>query len=52
MIAGPNVFTLDDTIAYFVTISRSPKGAEAFTASLSMEFLRPAPVGVWRAELL
>jgi uncharacterized protein (TIGR00369 family) len=46
MVAGPILFTLADTMAYFVTIAHSPKGSEAFTASISMEFLRPAPVGV------
>ena len=50
MIAGPILFTLADTMAYFVTISQSPKGSEAFTASISMEFLRPAPVGVLQVE--
>jgi uncharacterized protein (TIGR00369 family) len=50
MIAGPILFTLADTMAYFVTISHSPKGSEAFTASISMEFLRPAPVGVLVVE--
>jgi len=45
MVSGPNLFLLADAIAYFVTISRSPKGSEAFTASLSMEFLKPAPMG-------
>jgi uncharacterized protein (TIGR00369 family) len=50
MVAGPMLFTLIDTMAYFVTISRSPKGSEAFTASISMEFLRPAPVGVLLVE--
>jgi acyl-coenzyme A thioesterase PaaI-like protein len=46
MVAGPMLFTLVDTIAYLVTISRSSKGSEALTTSVSMEFLRPAPVGV------
>ena len=50
MVAGPILFTLADTMGYFVTISRSPKGSEAFTASISMEFLRPAPVGVLVVE--
>jgi uncharacterized protein (TIGR00369 family) len=50
MVAGPILFTLVDTMAYFVTISRSPKGSEAFTTSISMEFLRPAPVGVLLVE--
>ncbi|MGO8824124.1 MAG: PaaI family thioesterase [Acidimicrobiales bacterium] len=50
MVAGPILFTLADTMAYFVTISRSPKGSEAFTSSISMEFLRPAPVGVLLVE--
>jgi uncharacterized protein (TIGR00369 family) len=50
MVSGPNLFTLADATAYFVTISRSPKGSEAFTASISMEFLRPAPIGVLFAE--
>ena len=50
MVSGPNLFMLADASAYFVTISRSPKGSEAFTASISMEFLRPAPIGVVFAE--
>ena len=50
MVAGPILFTLADTMAYFVTIAHSPKGSEAFTASISMEFLRPAPVGVLVVE--
>jgi uncharacterized protein (TIGR00369 family) len=50
MVAGPILFTLADTMAYFVTISRSPKGSEAFTTAISMEFLRPAPVGVLLVE--
>src|SRR5580704_18279680 len=50
MVAGPILFTLADTMAYFVTISRSPKGSEAFTTSISMEFLRPAPAGVLLVE--
>jgi len=45
MVSGPNLFMLADATAYFVTISRSPQGSEAFTASLSMEFLKPAPIG-------
>jgi uncharacterized protein (TIGR00369 family) len=50
MISGPNLFTLADATAYFVTISRCPKGSEAFTASISMEFLKPAPIGILIAE--
>jgi uncharacterized protein (TIGR00369 family) len=50
MVSGPNLFTLADATAYFVTISRSPKGSEAFTASISMEFLKPAPIGILYAE--
>jgi uncharacterized protein (TIGR00369 family) len=50
MVSGPNLFTLADAMAYFVTISRSPRGSEAFTSSISMEFLRPAPIGVLFAE--
>jgi uncharacterized protein (TIGR00369 family) len=45
MVAGPILFTLADTAAYFVTISRSPKRSEAYTCSISMEFLRPSPIG-------
>jgi uncharacterized protein (TIGR00369 family) len=50
MVSGPNLFTLADATAYFVTLSRCPKGSEAFTSSLSMEFLKPAPIGVVFAE--
>ncbi len=32
MVSGPNLFTLADAMAYFITMSRSPKGSEAFTA--------------------
>ena len=50
MVAGPILFTLADTAAYFVTISRSPKRSEAYTSSISMEFLRPSPVGTLFVE--
>ncbi len=50
MVSGPNLFTLVDAMAYFVTISSLPKGSQAFTASMSMEFLRPAPAGVLFVE--
>jgi uncharacterized protein (TIGR00369 family) len=50
MVAGPILFTLADTAAYFVTISRSPKRSEAYTSSISMEFLRPSPVGTLLVE--
>lgn len=50
MVAGTVLFTLADAMAYFVTISRSPKGSEAFTTSFTMEFLRPAPVGALTVE--
>lgn len=50
MVAGPILFSLADSVAYFVTISRSPKGSDAFTASISMEFLRPAPLGILSVE--
>ena len=50
MVAGPILFTLADTVAYFVTISRGPKRSEAYTTSISMEFLRPAPVGILLVE--
>jgi uncharacterized protein (TIGR00369 family) len=50
MVAGPILFALVDTAAYFVTISRSPKRSEAHTSSISMEFLRPSPVGTLFVE--
>jgi uncharacterized protein (TIGR00369 family) len=50
MVSGPNLFTLADAMAYFVTMSRSPRGSQAYTASISMEFLSPAPVGVLFVE--
>jgi uncharacterized protein (TIGR00369 family) len=50
MVAGPVLFALADSVAYFVTMSHSPKGSDAFTASVSMEFLRPAPVGILTVE--
>ena len=50
MVAGPILFTLADTAAYFVTISRCPKRSEAYTTSISMEFLRPAAVGILLVE--
>jgi len=45
MVYGPVIFEIADTMGYLVTISRSPKGADAFTVDLSLQFLRPAPPG-------
>jgi uncharacterized protein (TIGR00369 family) len=50
MVAGPILFTLADTAAYFATICRLPRYSEAYTSSISMEFLRPAPVGTLLVE--
>ena len=44
------LFTLVDTMAYFVTISRSPERLQARTSSVSMEFLRPEPVAALLVE--
>jgi uncharacterized protein (TIGR00369 family) len=50
VIAGPNLFLVVDSMGYLVTMSRAPKGSNGFTSAISMQFLRPAPVGVLRVE--
>src|SRR5271163_3151293 len=45
VIAGPNLFMAVDQMGYLVTMSRAPKGSNGFTSAISMQFLRPAPVG-------
>jgi uncharacterized protein (TIGR00369 family) len=50
VIAGPNLFMVVDCMGYLVTMSRAPKGSNGFTSAISMQFLRPAPVGVLRVE--
>jgi uncharacterized protein (TIGR00369 family) len=50
VIAGPNLFTAVDMMGYLVTMSRAPKGSNGFTSAVSMQFLRPAPMGVLRVE--
>src|SRR5271156_4017020 len=50
VIAGPNLFMAVDQMGYLVTMSRAPKGSNGFTSAISMQFLRPAPVGVLRVE--
>jgi uncharacterized protein (TIGR00369 family) len=50
IVAGPNLFMVVDSMGYLVTMSRAPKGSNGFTSAISMQFLRPAPVGALRAE--
>ena len=50
VIAGPNLFMAVDMMGYLVTMSRAPKGSNGFTSAVSMQFLRPAPMGVLRVE--
>jgi uncharacterized protein (TIGR00369 family) len=50
VIAGPNLFMVVDSMGYLVTMSRAPKGSTGFTSAISMQFLRPAPVGGLRVE--
>jgi uncharacterized protein (TIGR00369 family) len=50
VIAGPNLFMVVDSMGYLVTMSRAPKGSNGFTSAISMQFLRPAPVGGLRVE--
>lgn len=50
VIAGPNLFMVIDSMGYLVTMSRAPKGSNGFTRAISMQFLRPAPVGGLRVE--
>ena len=45
MVFGPVIFEIADAMGYLVTISRSPKGADAFTVDVSLQFLRHAPPG-------
>jgi uncharacterized protein (TIGR00369 family) len=50
VVAGPNLFMLVDMMGYLVTMSRAPKGSNGFTSAVSMQFLRPAPMGILRVE--
>jgi uncharacterized protein (TIGR00369 family) len=50
VVAGPNLFMVVDSMGYLVTVSRAPKGSNVFTSAISMQFLRPAPVGALRVE--
>ena len=50
VIAGPNLFMVVDSMGYLVTMSRAPKGSNGFTSAISMQFLRPAPLGGLRVE--
>jgi uncharacterized protein (TIGR00369 family) len=50
VIAGPNLFMVVDSMGYLVTMSRAPKGSNGFSSAISMQFLRPAPVGGLRVE--
>ncbi len=49
-IAGPVLMTMVDTIGFMVTIAQAPPGTETFTTDISMQFLRPAPMGLLVVE--
>ena len=44
------MFMVVDSMGYLVRMSRAPKGSNGFTSAISMQFLRPAPVGALRVE--
>ena len=50
VLSGPTLFSVVDSMGYLVTMSRAPKGSNGFTSALTMQFLRPAPVGPVRVE--
>jgi len=49
-VAGIAIFRFFDAMGYLVTLAQSPKGTEAFTADVTIHFLRPAPVGSFLIE--
>ena len=51
---GPIQMAMADGFGWMLTVDRMPPGSDAFTIDMSMQFLRPLPVGpfVARCELL
>jgi uncharacterized protein (TIGR00369 family) len=49
-IAGVMLFRFFDAVGYMVTLAQSPKGTEAFTTDVSINFLRPGPLGKFIIE--
>ncbi|MGE0879711.1 MAG: PaaI family thioesterase [Acidimicrobiia bacterium] len=44
-IAGVSMFRLVDTVGYMAVLAQAPKGSNGFTTDVTMQFLRPAPLG-------
>ena len=51
IINGPALVTLVDAAGWMMAVAHQPPGSDAFTAELSMQFLRGAPVGELRIEV-
>ena len=51
IINGPALVTLVDATGWMMAVAHQPPGSDAFTADLSMQFLRGAPLGDLRVEV-
>jgi uncharacterized protein (TIGR00369 family) len=51
VIHGPALVSLVDAAGWMLAVAHQPPGTDAFTADLSMQFLRGAPVGELRVEV-
>jgi acyl-coenzyme A thioesterase PaaI-like protein len=49
-IAGMTIFRFFDSMAYVVTLAQSPRGTEAYTSDVTIQFLRPGPLGPFDIE--
>jgi uncharacterized protein (TIGR00369 family) len=50
VVSGPSLFSVVDAIGLLLTLANSPKGSNGFTSALSIQFLRPVPIGEVRVE--
>lgn len=51
IINGPALVSLVDAAGWMMAVAHQPPGSDAFTADLSMQFLRGAPVGELSVEV-
>jgi uncharacterized protein (TIGR00369 family) len=51
VINGPALVSFVDAAGWMMAVAHQPPGSDAFTADLSMQFLRRAPVGELRVEV-
>jgi uncharacterized protein (TIGR00369 family) len=51
IINGPALVSFVDAAGWMMAVAHQPPGSDAFTADMSMQFLRGAPVGELRVEV-